>query len=100
MTGDNPIADIYDFEASRQAVTGVKFNVGYDGYANQNVQAGNAGHSHSITTNAANATHGHNLSINAQNADHQHTITVGSAGNVNNMDFRVQYIDVIVCRKD
>ncbi len=100
VTGVNSNRGDFDSDGRKEAVTGVNFNVGYVGYANQNVQAGNAGHSHSITTNAANATHGHNLSINAQNADHQHTITVGSAGNVNNMDFRVQYIDVIVCRKN
>ena len=100
LTGINFSKGDFDSDGRKEAITNISFNKGGVGYANQNVQQGNAGHSHSISTNAANATHGHNLSINAQNADHQHAITVGSAGNVNNMDFRVQYIDVIVCRKD
>lgn len=90
----------FDSDGRKEALTNREVYFGNVGYANQNVRQGNAGHSHSITTNSENATHEHNLSINTQNADHQHAITVGSAGNVNNMDFRVQYIDVIVCRKD
>ena len=69
-------------------------------YTAQNVKTGNATHSHSINTNAANAAHSHNLSINAQTENHNHEITVDSVGNVNNMNFDVQYIDVIICRKD
>jgi len=90
----------FDSDGSKEALTNREVYFGNVGYSQQNVQGGNARHSHSITTNAANATHQHNLSINTQTADHQHPITVGSAGNGNNMDFRVQYIDVIVCRKD
>jgi len=100
ITGINFSKGDFDSDGRKEAITNISFNKGGVSYANQSVKEGNAGHSHSISTNAANADHGHNLSINAQNADHQHTITVDPAGNVNNMDFRVQYIDVIVCRKD
>ena len=100
LSGINWSKGDFDSDGRKEAIQNIGYNKGGVGYANQNVQQGNAGHSHSISTNAANAGHGHNLSINAQNADHQHAITVGSAGNVNNMDFRVQYIDVIVCKKN
>jgi len=100
ITGLNYNRSDFDSDGRKEAVTDISFNKGGVGYSNQNVQQGNAGHSHSISTNAANADHGHNLSINAQNADHQHTITVGNTGTVNNMDFRVQYIDVIICKKN
>ncbi len=100
LSGINWSKGDFDSDGGKEAITNIGYNKQDVGYSNPNVQTGDAAHSHSVSTNAANATHSHNLSINAQNADHQHTITVGSAGNVNNMDFRVQYIDIIVCRKD
>ena len=100
VTGVNSNRGDFDSDGRKEAVTGVGANFGNVGYGQQNVQQGNANHSHGLSISPANATHGHNLSINAQNADHQHAITVGNAGNVNNMDFRVQYIDVIICKKN
>ena len=90
----------YDGDGGQDAVQNVGENRGGVGYANQNVIAGNAYHNHGLSIGAANATHGHNLSIGGPNANHQHTITVANAGTGNNIDFSVQYIDVIVCRKD
>ena len=90
----------FSSDGGKAAVANLSFNRGSVGFSNQNVMGGNAGHSHSINTNAANATHQHNLRVNAQTTNHQHTINVNNFGTGNNMDFRVQYIDVIVCRKD
>ena len=100
VTGINWSKGDFDSDGRKEALTAIQYGNTAVGYANQNVIGDNARHSHTITTNFENATHGHNLSINVQNADHQHAISVEPAGNVNNMDFRVQYIDVIVCRKD
>ncbi len=100
LSGINWSKGDFDSDGGKEAITNIGYNKQDVGYSNPNVRQGNAAHSHSISMNAANAAHGHNLSINAQNADHQHAITVASAGTGNNMDFRVQYIDVIVCRKD
>lgn len=100
LTGINWSKGDFDSDGRKEAITNISYNKGGVGYAQQNVQGANAVHSHGLSIGSANAPHQHNLSINAQNADHQHSITVDPAGNVNNMDFRVQYIDVIVCRKD
>ena len=90
----------FDSDGKKEAINNISTTSGGVGYAQQNVQAGNANHSHGLSINAANATHGHNLSIGGPNANHQHIITVANAGTGNNIDFSVQYIDVIVCRKD
>ncbi len=100
LSGINWSKGDFDSDGGKEAIINIGYNKQDVGYSNPNVRQGNAAHSHSVSTNAANATHGHNLSINAQNADHQHAITVASAGTGNNMDFRVQYIDVIVCKKN
>ena len=90
----------FDSDGRKEAINNIYTTAGGVGYAQQNVKAGNANHSHGLSINAANATHGHNLSIGGPNANHQHIITVANAGTGNNIDFSVQYIDVIVCRKD
>jgi len=90
----------FDSDGRKEAINNISVGKANVNYAQQNVQNANANHSHGLSINAANATHGHNLSINTQNADHQHAITVANAGNGNNIDFSVQYIDVIVCKKD
>jgi len=68
-------------------------------------------HSHSVSINAA-GNHSHSLSINAA-GDHSHSLLINGVGNhshsvsVSNvgtsgasMDFRVQYVDVIICSKN
>jgi len=65
------------------------------------VSVGGGGHSHSVGTNTANAPHAHPVSIGSQSSNHSHSITVASEGTSGaSLNFQVQYIDVIVCRKD
>ncbi len=46
-------------------------------------------------------THEHGANAGNNNANHKHTITVDNAGTSGaSMDFRVQYLDVIICSKD
>jgi len=46
-------------------------------------------------------THEHGANAGNNNANHNHTITVDNAGTSGaSMDFRVQYLDVIICSKD
>ena len=45
--------------------------------------------------------HEHEASAGNQSANHNHTITVENTGTSGaSMDFRVRYLDVIICRKD
>ena len=45
--------------------------------------------------------HEHEASVGGNSANHNHTITVGNAGTSGaSMDFRVRYLDVIICTKD
>ena len=45
--------------------------------------------------------HSHNANVSNQNSNHNHTITVQNAGTAGaSMDFRVRYLDVIICTKD
>ena len=45
--------------------------------------------------------HSHNANVSNQQSSHKHTITVGNAGTPGaSMDFRVRYLDVIICEKN
>ena len=51
------------------------------------------------TQNAGN--HSHNANVSNQSSNHNHTITVQNAGTAGaSMDFRVRYLDVIICTKN
>ena len=63
----------------------------------------NSGHSHNISTGNQNTNHKHsiNLTTGGISANHNHTITVDNEGTSGaSMDFRVQYVDVIICSKN
>ena len=67
------------------------------------VLSSGSGHQHNISTNNNSASHRHEYSGNtgASEGSHKHNITIqneGTSGAV--MDFRVQYIDVLICSKD
>ena len=67
------------------------------------VLSSGSGHSHNISTGGPSSNHKHEYSGNtgASEGTHTHQITIQNEGTSGaTMDFRVQYIDVLICSKD
>ena len=70
-------------------------------YSPQNTNASGAAHTHSLTTGNNSSSHTHSFNTGGISSNHRHNLSISNEGSSSaNMDFRVQYIDVIVCRKD
>ena len=67
------------------------------------VLSSGSGHQHNLSTGGNSANHKHEYSGNtgASEGTHKHNITIQNEGTSGaTMDFRVQYIDVLICSKD
>ena len=85
------------FEASSDRDTGKSTSRNATGIGIQ----GGGSHSHSVSVGNNNSGHTHSVSVGTNNASHNHTITTDNDGvSGANMNFSVQYIDVIICSKD
>jgi hypothetical protein len=86
---------------NRNAVDNFNFSKSNVSYSPQNTNAAGADHSHSFNTGNNRSNHTHSFDTGGISANHTHNLDIDPAGSSSaNMDFRVQYIDVIVCKKD
>ena len=70
-------------------------------YSPQSTNAAGADHSHSFNTGNNSSNHSHSFNTGGISANHRHNLSISNEGSSNaSIDFRVQYIDVIVCKKD
>jgi hypothetical protein len=70
-------------------------------YTQQNTNSSGAAHTHSFNTGNNSSNHSHSFNTGGVSANHRHNLSISNEGSSSaNMDFRVQYIDVIVCKKD
>ena len=70
-------------------------------YTQQNTNSSGAAHTHSFNTGNNNRNHSHSFNTGGISSNHRHNLSISNEGSSSaNMDFRVQYIDVIVCKKD
>ena len=70
-------------------------------YTQQNTNSSGADHTHSYATGDQSRNHSHSFNTGGVSSNHRHNLSISNEGSSSaNMDFRVQYIDVIVCKKD
>jgi hypothetical protein len=85
----------------RNAVDDIGVGRGSVSYSSQNTNSAGADHSHSFNTGNNSSNHSHSFNTDGISANHNHNVNISNEGSSSaNMDFRVQYIDVIVCKKD
>jgi hypothetical protein len=88
-------------EGGREAVDDIGVYRGSVTYTPQSTRDAGADHSHSFNTGNNSSNHSHSFNTGGISANHTHNLDIDPAGSSSaNMDFRVQYIDVIVCKKD
>ena len=86
---------------NRNAVDDIGVGRASVSYSPQNTNASGAAHTHSLTTGNNSSSHTHSFNTGGISANHRHNLSISNEGSSSaNMDFRVQYIDVIVCKKD
>jgi len=88
-------------DGGRSAVDDIGVGRASVSYSQQNTNSSGAAHTHSFNTGSNNSNHSHSFNTGGISSNHRHNLSISNEGSSSaNMDFRVQYIDVIVCKKD
>jgi hypothetical protein len=93
----------HNYEDSQAQLSGSKFGAEGEKLMSSNEDEGRTTESSNTGINETEeaGVHKHNANAGSNSANHNHTITVANAGTSGaSMDFRVRYLDVIICSKN
>jgi hypothetical protein len=91
----------YDSDGKKDAFQTASTSKANVNYSQQNVKGNNANHSHTMSLGNESSQHQHVFTSQGQSANHKHFGSADGVGTTGaQMDFSVQYIDVIICKKD